>query len=55
LGWKEIKYKDKELKAFEGRFKKKAKFLVDENLGPELSNYLKETGWNTKYISEYGQ
>jgi Domain of unknown function (DUF5615) len=36
------------------RFRKKARFLVDESLGVNVAEVLREHGWNAKYVSELG-
>lgn len=33
-------------------YKRKSKFIVDENLGPEVAKILKDLRWNVKYVSE---
>ncbi len=40
--------------AFVAQFRKRARFLVDENLGVEVANVLRELGWNMKYVAEVG-
>lgn len=35
-------------------FKAKARFLVDENLGPFVAGVLRELGWNTIFVEDEG-
>ncbi|HAU0250447.1 DUF5615 family PIN-like protein [Legionella pneumophila serogroup 1] len=51
--WENVKSltKDEE-KKFTSLYKRKARFLVDENLGNSTCEVLKELGWNTLFVSE---
>jgi hypothetical protein len=40
--------------AFERKFRKKSRFLVDENLGAEAARVLENLGWNTVYTGDVG-
>ena len=35
-------------------FERKTKFLVDESLGPDVAIYLREHGYNAKFVSDVG-
>lgn len=39
---------------FERALKRKAQFLVDESLGLEAAQIIRELGWNAKYVGEVG-
>ncbi len=55
MPWKEVvPPPQKEIDEFVTLFKKKARFLVDESLGPEVANMIKNQGWNVKYVDEIG-
>jgi hypothetical protein len=43
-----------EIDAYAKRFRKKARFLVDESLGVNVAEVLREHGWNAKYVAELG-
>jgi hypothetical protein len=43
-----------EVEAYAKRFQKKSRFLVDESLGVNVADVLREHGWNTKYVAELG-
>lgn len=55
MSWNEIGilYK-KQTAEFQRVFKRKSKFIVDENLGFSVTEILREFGWNVKDISEVG-
>jgi hypothetical protein len=42
-----------EIAAFDKRFRKKAKFLIDENIG-KLAEILRDMGWNAVSATEVG-
>lgn len=44
----------KEASAFEVEFRKKCRFLVDENLGIDAAKVLRSLGWNTVYVDDVG-
>jgi predicted nuclease of predicted toxin-antitoxin system len=52
--WKPIDIPPEEQKALARNFKKKARFLLDENLDPALAYFLKKRGYHTKTVSEVG-
>ncbi len=55
MPWKPLEDPDPdESAAFVKAFRKKARFLVDENLGIGVTQYLREAGWNVKDVSEVG-
>src|SRR5262249_29417101 len=45
---------DEEVAEAERRWKGKARFLVDESLGPEAAAYLRDQGWNCRFVGEVG-
>lgn len=55
MPWKKVDLpSQKEIDAFVSQFKRKSRFLVDESLGPEAANVIREQGWNVKYVEEVG-
>lgn len=54
MPWELLEVKENEYEGFDSRFKRRCKFLVDESLGTEVAELLKEAGWNTKYVGEFG-
>ena len=52
MGWERLEVNSKETKELERLYKKKARFLVDENLGFGTTEVLRELGWNVKDVSE---
>lgn len=51
--WEEVKsLKKNEVAQFVAQYKKKSKFLVDENLGIGTCEVLQELGWNAKFVSD---
>ena len=53
--WKPVNSPSKEeMTAFLKEHKKSARFLVDESLGVEVANQVRELGWNVKYVNEVG-
>src|SRR5215469_3132633 len=54
MAWKELApVTDKQTRDF-SRFKKKARFLVDESLGEGVARVLREDGWNAIFVSDVG-
>jgi predicted nuclease of predicted toxin-antitoxin system len=45
---------DPDIEAYVRQFRKKSRFLVDESLGIEVANVLRDMGWNAKFVSEVG-
>ena len=43
-----------EVEVYAKRFQKKSRFLVDESLGVNVADVLREHGWNTKYVADLG-
>src|SRR3990172_101090 len=43
-----------EVEAFVSQFRKRARFLVDESLGAEVAEVLRDQGWNARYVTELG-
>src|SRR3989338_6389516 len=43
-----------ESSALSRQFEKKSKFLVDENLGVGVADFLQERKWNAKHVGEVG-
>lgn len=55
MSWREIPDEPKEtVKSFVDRFRKKARFLVDESLGREVATVLNDRKWNVKFVDEAG-
>jgi predicted nuclease of predicted toxin-antitoxin system len=54
MPWVEIDIDEKEATDFSRRFKKKARFLVDESLGVEAARVIRAEGWNAIFVSEVG-
>jgi predicted nuclease of predicted toxin-antitoxin system len=53
MGWQELPTPPKqELSEVDRVFKKKARFLVDESLGEEAANLLRDLGWNVAYAAD---
>ncbi len=54
MGWKPLPpVTDKQSRDF-GRFKKKARFLVDESLGEAVARVLRENKWNAEFAPDVG-
>ena len=54
MTWKELPpVTDKETRDF-SRFKKKARFLIDESLGESVARVLREEGWNASFATDVG-
>jgi len=54
MTWKELApVTDKQTRDF-GRFKKKARFLVDESLGEAVARVLRDDRWNAIFVSDAG-
>jgi predicted nuclease of predicted toxin-antitoxin system len=54
MPWNELEIGDYESKSFHSSFQKKARFLIDENMGIEAARIIKELGWNAVYVSDVG-
>jgi len=54
MGWKKIEINKTDVADFTKNFKKKTKFLVDENLGDSTAELLRKLGWNAKFVLEVG-
>lgn len=54
MPWRPIKATKEEIAAFERRFKKKARLLLDENLDPALAEGLRALGWKLETVDEVG-
>jgi hypothetical protein len=53
--WKPLEsFSKKEISEFEHRFRKKARFLVDENVDVGVSDAINELGWNSVTVGEVG-
>ncbi|MFC6522161.1 DUF5615 family PIN-like protein [Undibacterium arcticum] len=48
------KLSDDEMRDFEREFKKKARFLVDENMGNDVAVLLRDFGYNAIFVAEAG-
>ena len=45
---------DEESRAFDKKFRKKSRFLIDESLGAEAARVLRDLGWNTVFVGDVG-
>ncbi len=45
---------EEEVEAFVKQFRKKARFLVDESLGVNVAEAIRDEGWNAKFVAELG-
>jgi predicted nuclease of predicted toxin-antitoxin system len=55
MGWQPIHMPNEaEVSAFVREVGKKARFLVDESVGVGVSDLLRSSGWNVKYVAEAG-
>lgn len=45
---------DEESRNFEREFKRKARFLVDENMGNDVAVLLRDFGYNTSFVGDVG-
>jgi predicted nuclease of predicted toxin-antitoxin system len=54
MAWKQIRVTKEEIAAFERRFKKRARLLLDENLDPALAEGLRALGWKLETVDEVG-
>jgi hypothetical protein len=53
--WKPVSSPSKkEMSEFLSEHRRSARFLVDESLGEEVAEQIKELGWNVKYVDEVG-
>jgi len=52
--WKEIDISNNELAAWTAEFGKRARFLVDENMDPELATILRELKYNSISVADAG-
>lgn len=55
MAWKELKEPSREeIRDFNGEFRAKARFLIDESAGPGVAKTLRSAGYNVKYVSDLG-
>jgi predicted nuclease of predicted toxin-antitoxin system len=54
MSWEPIKISEKEIAQAKRMWRKKARFFVDESLGREATEFLRELGWNVKDVFEVG-
>ena len=54
MPWEELCISERDSKEFAASFKKKARFLVDECLGPEVAEVLRSNKWNAVFVGEVG-
>lgn len=54
MAWRPIKIMKEEIAAFERKYKKKARLLLDENLDPALAEGLRALGWKLGTVEEIG-
>ena len=55
MPWRKIhRPTGEEASAFEREFRKKTRFLVDENMPDELADALRGRKWNVKTVAEVG-
>ena len=54
MGWEILRYRDDEVDAFARDNRRKARFLVDENLGPAVAEEMRDAGFNAEFVGEVG-
>ena len=55
MPWKPLSLpSDEEVSRFSERFRKKARFLVDESLGKGVAEVLSDAGWNVRFAGDVG-
>ena len=54
MPWKRIEITDEEVAEGERLWKGKARFLADESLGREAATFLRDQGWNCRFVDEVG-
>jgi predicted nuclease of predicted toxin-antitoxin system len=55
MAWKLVPTpSDKDLRELRREYRGKVRFLVDENAGPEVAEFLRSSGFNVKYVDEVG-
>jgi predicted nuclease of predicted toxin-antitoxin system len=52
--WKLVQASSEELTALEALFRGKSRFLVDEDLGAEVAEFVRSQGYNTVYAKDVG-
>jgi hypothetical protein len=45
---------ESELRELKSEFRGRVRLLVDENAGPEVTSFLKDGGFNVKYVDDFG-
>jgi hypothetical protein len=50
--WTPFETSDVELREFERSFKRKARFLVDENMGEAAAQLFTDLGYNTEFVAD---
>src|SRR5437867_30322 len=55
MGWKRVPLNDDEIAGIQRVFKKRPKFLIDENLGDDAAEWLRSRGHNVKTVRELGK
>lgn len=53
-GWNRVEISHEQAKAFADEFRRKARFLVDENMGEDAAAVLRELGCWAKYVGDVG-
>lgn len=48
------KVSDAEFQEFARQFRKRARFLVDENMGEDVASLLRDFGYNARFVSDFG-
>jgi predicted nuclease of predicted toxin-antitoxin system len=54
MAWQKLQIDNKEAHQFALKYKKKARFLVDESLGIEAARVIRDLGWNTEFVCDIG-
>ena len=54
MRWRKLDIDDKGTREFVKRYRKRARFLVDESLGIEAAKVIRRLGWNATFVSDIG-
>jgi predicted nuclease of predicted toxin-antitoxin system len=54
MTWRKLEIRAEETREFVRKYKKRARFLVDESLGIEAARVINSVGWNAKFVCELG-
>jgi len=54
MSWEILDASDDDVRDAKKRWRRKARFLVDESAGEGLAEYLRSLGWNAKSVADFG-